>query len=243
MTYTEEQLNYFRMVHIVMTIFSSALRSLFKREWKSEYGTPWCDTKADGRWFYGQESPRNQQNNKVELAIIAAGDSSKFDDTTLFYCLLYSDSLGSRIQHRKRHVYREVNNLRMLRNEVCHIAPSGEASRVKFTNFCQDAISAITKLHLPTNDLQKVMKETSFETKELQKLQSRLLETQQRLEVYEEYLSSKVEKAKHFERKFSVEKHYRSMQRNGILTRKDVEALTLWGPSFLLKVIFTLYSS
>lgn len=43
--------------------------------------------------------------------------------------------------------------------------------------------------------------------------------------MYEEYLSSKVEKAKRFERKFSVEKHYRSMQRNGTLTRKDVEAL------------------
>ena len=225
MTYTEEQLNYFRMVYIVMNIFSKELRGLFKSEWRLAHGTPWCDTTTDGRFFYRQESSSNKQNRKAELALIAKGDSSKFDDTTLFYCLQFSTCLGDIIRRKKRHVHREINNLRELRNKVSHFAPYGEASRVVFDNFCRDACSAFTKLHLPTNDLQRVMKETSFETKELKQLESQLLDTKRRLEEYELYMSSKLEKVKCFQRKFNVEKHYHSLQENGILTAKDVKAL------------------
>ena len=98
MTYTEEQLNYFRMVYIVMNIFSTELRGLFKREWNFAYRKPWRDTTTDGSFFCGQESPGNKRNKKFELALIAKGDSNKFDSTTLFYCLLYSTSLGQEIR-------------------------------------------------------------------------------------------------------------------------------------------------
>ena len=69
------------------------------------------------------------------------------------------------------------------------------------------------------------MKETSFETKELKQLQSQLLDTKRRLEEYELYMSSKLEKAKCFQKKFNVEKHYRSLKENGILTANDAKAL------------------
>ena len=225
MTYTEEQLNYFRMVYIVMNIFSTELRGLFKKEWNFAYRKPWRDTTTDGSFSCGQESPGNKRNKKFQLALIAKGDSNKFDNTTLFYCLLYSTSLGHEIRRRKKHVHNEINNLRELRNKVSHLVPHGEASRAEFDHFCRDACSAFTKLRLPTNDLQRVMKETSFETKELKQFEVQLLDTKRRLEEYEQYFSSKLEKAKCFQMKFNVDKHYRSLQQNGILTIKDVEAL------------------
>ena len=187
MTYTEEQLNYFRMVYIVMNIFSTELRGLFKKEWNFAYRKPWRDTTTDGSFSCGQESPGNKRNKKFQLALIAKGDSNKFDSTTLFYCLLYSTSLGHEIRRRKKHVHNEINNLRELRNKVSHLVPHGEASRAEFDHFCRDACSAFTKLRLPTNDLQRVMKETSFETKELNQLEVQLLDTKRRLEEYEQY--------------------------------------------------------
>ena len=102
MPYTKKQLNYFRMIHIVVAIFSAALRRLFKKEWRRCCGSTWRDEEQDGRQFFLNKSIENRQRNREALKTVSKGDSSQFDSSILFYCLLYSDSVGAELWNKNR---------------------------------------------------------------------------------------------------------------------------------------------
>ena len=59
----------------VMTIFSGALRELFKEEWRRFYGSKWRDRLEDGRRFSSNESFVNRKRNREALKTIVKGHS------------------------------------------------------------------------------------------------------------------------------------------------------------------------
>ena len=174
MPYSKEQLNYFRMVHIVVTIFSRALRRLFKEEWRRFYGSKWRDREQDGEQFFLKESSLNRQRNRRALQTIRKGDSSQFDPSILCYCILHSDSIGAYLKNRDPRRYKAIHRLQVQRNKVCHIAPKDEVKDGDFQRFCSETIACFRNLGLSTSDLKKIAKEKSFDTDEVVRLRAEL---------------------------------------------------------------------
>ena len=78
--YSEEQLNYFRVCHIVTDILPPALRLMFKQEWYNRYkGTygEWRVTPENGLDFKNGESPANKRKNARLLATMINGDRAQ----------------------------------------------------------------------------------------------------------------------------------------------------------------------
>ena len=223
MPYTKGQLNYFRMTHMVVTIFSAALRRLFKEEWRRFFGSTWRDRARNGRQFFLNESIKNRRRNREALKTISNGDSSRFDNSILFYCLLFSDSVGAELRRNDRSMYDEIDRLRLLRNEVCHLAPNDEVEDSDFKSFCTEAITCFRNLDLSTSDLKAVEKEKSFNTDEVRKLKEKLEREQMIIGEYEQYFSNKFSKLRTFSRKFNPRPYLDKMKDLGILTGDEVE--------------------
>lgn len=219
MPYSNEQLNYFRMIHIVITIFSRALRELFKEEWRRFYGSEWCDRRRDGEQFFLRELLPNRRRNREALKTIRNGDSSKFDSTVLFYCILYSDSVGNNLYYRNPWKYREIDRLRNLRNDVCHI----DEDKVKdsdFQSFCSETIACFRGLGLSTSELQAIAKEESFATDEVVKLKAELKREQSAVREYEQYFLIKLSTVK---KDFNPTPYLEKLKDQGILSEREVE--------------------
>ena len=192
MPYSKEQLNYFRMVHIVVTIFSRALRELFKKEWHRLYGSKWRDRRRDGQRFSSKESPLDRRRNRRALKTIRKGDSSQFDPSVLCYCMLHSDSVGANLKNRDPRRYNEICRLQVLRNKVCHMAAKdAEVKDGEFQSFCSEAIACFRNLRLSTRDLKKIAEEKSFDTDEVVRLRTELTREQLAVGEYEQYFSRK----------------------------------------------------
>ena len=220
MPYSKEQLNYFRMIHIVMTIFSSALRELFKEEWRRFYGSKWRDRKRDGERFFKNESFLNRRQNRKALKTIRYGDSSKFDNSVLFYCILYSDSVGAHLYGRNPCKYREIDRLRHLRNEVCHIAPKDEVEDSDFQSFCSETIACFRDLSLSTSELKAIAREESFVTDEVFRMKAELMREQLAVREYEQYFFKKLSTVK---KDFNPRPYLEKMKDQGILSEREVE--------------------
>ena len=223
MPYSKEQLNYFRMVHIVMTIFSAALRTIFKEEWFSWYGKTWRDRTRDGRRFFLNESLVNRRRNRKALKTISKGDSSQFDNSILFYCILYSNSIGTELWYKDRSMYEDIQRLRKLRNEVCHITPKDEVKDSDFKSFCDEAISCFGSLSLSTRNLKTIAREKNFGTGEVEELKAKLEREKTTIEEYEQYFSNKFSRLQTFSTKFNARSHLDNMRSRGILTEDEVE--------------------
>ena len=220
MPYSKEQLNYFRMIHIVMTIFSEALRELFKEEWRKFYGSKWRDRREDGRRFSSNESFVNRRRNREALKTIVKGHSSQFDNSTLFYCILYSDSVGANLKNRNPSKYGEIDRLRELRNEVCHIAPKDEVEDSDFQSFYSEAITCFRNLGLSTSNLKAIAKEKSFDTNEVVRLKAELAREQMAVREYEQYFSKKLSTLK---MDFNPRPYLGKMKDLGILSEREVK--------------------
>ena len=220
MPYSKEQLNYFRMVHIVMTIFSRALRELFKEEWRKRYGSKWRDRRKDGERFFLNESYTIRRRNRRALKTIRNGDSSKFDDSVLFYCILYSDSIGADLYNRNPKKYRAINRIRELRNEVCHIAPKDEVKDGSFQSFCSETIACFRYLNLSTSKLKAIAREESFDTDEVVRLKAQLRREQLAVGEYEQYFIKKLSIVK---KDFNPRPYLEKMKDRGILSKREVK--------------------
>ena len=169
--YSEEQLNYFRVCHIATDILPPALRLLFKQEWdnryKATYGE-WKDTPQNGLDFKNGESPANQRKNARLLATMANGDRAEWDCTTLFYAILFSDS----IHGLSPMIRTSVDDLRKFRNEDFAHMTEGQLSNLDFSITVAKVETAFRALGLSTADIQTVSKQKSFPTDELQNVKT-----------------------------------------------------------------------
>ena len=190
--YTKEQLNYFRICHLVTNILPQGLRSIFKQEWDSRYQATlgeWKDTPQNGMDFYNRESPRSRTRNARLLETIKNRGRVQWDCTTLFFAILYSDSIGRGLGAAVRS---NVDDLREFRNEEFAHMPQGQLSDLQFKLAVRKVKIAFQCLGLSTNDIQNVCKQKSFPTEELQSVlvKNQVLEEQHH--VLEEQLHSDV---------------------------------------------------
>ena len=166
--YTQKKLNYFRICHVVTDIIPQGLRSIFKQEWDSRYQATlgeWKDTPQNGMDFYNRESPRSRTRNARLLETIRNGNRAQWDCTTLFFAILYSDSIGRGLGAAVRS---NVDDLREFRNEEFAHMPQGQLSDLQFKLAVRKVKIAFQCLGLSTNDIQNVCKQKSFPTEELQ---------------------------------------------------------------------------
>ena len=201
------------------SIFSGALRELFKEEWRRFYGSKWRDRREDGRRFSSNESFGNRKRNREALKTIVKGHSSQFDNSILFYCILYSDSVGANLKNRNPWKYDEIDQLRVLRNKVCHIAPKDEVEDIDFQTFCSETITCFRNLDLSTSALEAIAKEQSFDTNEVVRLKAELTREQMAVREYEEYFSKKLSPLK---KDFNPRPYLGKMKDLGILSEREV---------------------
>ena len=190
--YTKEQLNYFRICHLVTNILPQGLRSIFKQEWDSRYQATlgeWKDTPQNGMDFYNRESPRSRTRNARLLETIRNGNRAQWDCTTLFFAILYSDSIGHGLGAAVRS---NVDDLREFRNEEFAHMPQGQLSDLQFRLAVQKVKIAFQCLGLSTNDIQNVCKQKSFPTEELQSVLEKNQVLEEQHHILEEQLHSDV---------------------------------------------------
>ena len=170
--YSEEQLNYFRVCHIATDILSQALRLLFKQEWDNRYKATlgeWKDTPQNGLDFKNSESPANQRRHARLLATMVNGDRAQWDCTMLFYAILFSDSIGHRLNPL---IKTNVDDLRKFRNEDYAHMTGGQFSNADFKITVAKVETAFRALGLSTVEIQTVSKQKSFPTDELQNVKT-----------------------------------------------------------------------
>ena len=191
--YTEEQLNYFRICHIVTDILPQGLRLVFKQEWDSRYKATlgeWNDTPKNGLDFKNGESPAKQTRNARLLATMIKGNREEWDCTMLFYAILYSDS----IYGLKALIQSNVDDLREFRNEDFAHMPQGKLSELKFRVAVRKVEIAFKQLGLSTVDIQTVSKQKSFPTDELQNVMKNVQKLIQDLQKKDAEVQDKQEK-------------------------------------------------
>ncbi|KAK3706423.1 hypothetical protein QZH41_018638 [Actinostola sp. cb2023] len=182
MEFTVEQLNYFRVCNIALSIVPEGLRTIFKQEWDALYtATPhgqWIDTPINYTSFYAMESKRNRSRNNRLLGNMISGDRREWDCTCLFYAIMYSDSVGPTLSPI---VKTNVDVLREIRNEVAH---NNDASLTdaEFQASIQKITTAFNTLTLDTIRVNEMKLQTSFPTKELDNIKQELKNIKKDLE-------------------------------------------------------------
>ena len=190
--YSDEQLNFFRLCHIVTDEVAESLRLFFKKEWdrlyKEDFGE-WKDSPKNGKDFYDGESLSKQEFNAEHLAIMINGNTAEWDCTKLFYAICYSDCIG---RYLKRGYKIALNILREIRNE-CHAhSLHGKINDVEFQCIIQQVEDAFKALDLSRDKIQVIREQTSFPTKELKNESKKVENLKQELEVLEAQLNKDV---------------------------------------------------
>ena len=209
--YSEEQLNYFRVCHIVSDILPPALRLLFKQEWdnryKATYGE-WKDTPQNGLDFKNLESPANQRRNAPLLATMVNGDRAQWDCTMLFYAIQYSDS----IRGLSPLIRTSVDDLRKFRNEDFAHVTEGQLSNRDFSIIVGKVETSFRALGLSTDDIKTLSKQKSFPTDELQNVKTGVQKLTQELQTKDAELQE--EKVKLQEKHAELQEKETKLQEN-----------------------------
>ena len=166
--YTREKLNYFRICHVVTDILPQGLRSIFKQEWDSRYQATlgeWKDTPQNGLDFYNRESPRSRTRDARLLETIRNGNRAQWDCTTLFFAILYSNSIGHGLGAAVRS---SVDDLREFRNDEFAHLPHGQLSDLQFRLAVRKVENAFRSLGLSVGEIRNICKQKTFPTEELQ---------------------------------------------------------------------------
>ena len=182
MEYSQEQLNYFRLCYIRSTLVPVGLRQIFKNEWDFLYKATsvgeWKDTTQNGHDFYNMESKASHKKNARFLSTIQNGNTAEWDCTCLFFVILYSDSIGKTLSPV---VYKEVDDLRQVRNEIAHITEAKLAD-ADFQTSVDRLLNAFTSLGLATTKIEEIKNQTTFPTKEVEKIKKQARNLQAELD-------------------------------------------------------------
>ena len=190
MEYSQKQLNYFRLCYIAFDLVPVGLRQLFKNEWDFLYKAPltgeWKDTAQNGHDFYNKESKASHRKNSRCLATIRNGNTAEWDCTCLFFAILYSDSIGTTLSPAVR---KEVDDIRQVRNEIAHITEA-KLTDADFQASVDRVLNAFTSLGLPITEIQAITNQTTFPTKEVEKIKKQARDLQAKLDQTESTLQS-----------------------------------------------------
>ena len=182
MEYSLEQLNYFRICYVGFNLVPIGLRQIFRNEWDFLYKTTplgeWKDTSQNGRDFYNNESRSSHRKNARYLATIQKGNTTEWDCTSLFFAILYSDTIGTTLSAA---VNKDVDDLRQVRNDIAHISEA-KLTDADFQNHIGRVKNAFISLGLPINDIEDVKHQTSFPTEELKKMRKEVRDLKSELD-------------------------------------------------------------
>ena len=190
MKYSEEQLNYFRLCHIVFDLVPVRLRQIFKNEWDFLYKATsigeWKDTAQNGHDFYYNESKTSRDNNARCLATIYNGNTAKWDSTCLFFAILYSETVGTTLI---RAVSKVVNDIRQLRNKIAHII-GAKLTDADFKTSVDRVVNGFTFLGIAIAEIQEIKNQTTFPTEEVEKIKKQVRDLQDELDQTKSTLQS-----------------------------------------------------
>ena len=169
MEYSQEQLNYFRLCYIAFDLVPVGLRQIFKNEWDFLYNATligeWKDTAQNGRDFFNNESKASHKKNARCLATIQTGNRAKWDCTSLFFAILYSDTVGNTLSPA---VYKVVDDIRQVRNELAHIS-GARLTDADFQTSVGRLVNGFTFLGLAITEIQEIKNQATFPTEEVKK--------------------------------------------------------------------------
>ena len=95
-----------------------------------------------------------------------------------FFVILYSDSIGKTLSPV---VYKEVDDLRLVRNEIAHITEAKLAD-ADFQTSVDRLLNAFTSLGLATTKIEEIKNQTTFPTKEVEKIKKQARNLQAELD-------------------------------------------------------------
>ena len=182
MEYSQEQLNYFRLCYVGFDLVPVGLRQIFKKEWyflyrKTTFGE-WKDTAQNGLDFYKKESKKSRKKNARYLTTIQSGNTAEWDSSCLFFAILYSDSVGNTLSPA---VQKEVDDIRLVRNEIAHITEA-KLTDADFQTSVDRVLKIFTSLGLATTEIQEIKNQKSFPTKEVENFKKQVRDLQDELD-------------------------------------------------------------
>ena len=182
MEYSQEQLNYFRLCYVGFDLVPVGLRQIFKKEWDFLYRTTsfgeWKDTAQNGLDFYKKESKKSRKKNARYLTTIQSGNTAEWDSSCLFFAILYSDSVGNTLSPA---VQKEVDDIRLVRNEIAHITEA-KLTDADFQTSVDRVLSIFTSLGLATTEIQEIKNQKTFPTKEVENFKKKVRDLQDELD-------------------------------------------------------------
>ena len=182
MEYSQEQLNYFRLCYVGFDLVPVGLRQIFKKEWDFLYRTTsfgeWKDTAQNGLDFHKKESKKSRTKNARYLTTIQSGNTAEWDSSCLFFALLYSDSVGNTLSPA---VQKEVDDIRLVRNEIAHITEA-KLTDADFQTSVDRVLNIFTSLGLATTEIQGIKNQKTFPTKEVENFKKQVRDLQDELD-------------------------------------------------------------
>ena len=153
-----EEENFLRLTRIILHDLPSQLRSLFINEFARKYGWPYGNDAASGAFFLGNILPQNRCRDATVRNNIQHGDTTLFDCTTLFYCILYSGALlqpplrPRNVRSSPLNSSELLDQLREHRNMLAH-SPGTEISPADFSTRVNDLQAIYQQLGWSCTDL------------------------------------------------------------------------------------------
>ena len=182
MEYSQEQLNYFRLCYVGFDLVPVGLRQIFKKEWDFLYRTTsfgeWKDTAQNGLDFCKKESKKSRKKNARYLTTIQSGNTAEWDSSCLFFAIRYSDSVGNTLSPA---VQKEVDDIRLVRNEIAHITEA-KLTDADFQTSVDRVLKIFTSLGLATTEIQEIKNQKSFPTKEVENFKKQVRDLQDELD-------------------------------------------------------------
>ena len=182
MEYSQEQLNYFRLCYVGFDLVPAGLRQIFKKEWDFLYKATsfgeWKDTAQNGRDFYNKEYKKSRKKNARYLTTIQGGNTAEWDSSCLFFAILYSDSVGTTLSPA---VWKEVDDIRQVRNEIAHITEAKLTDADLQTSVVR-LLNAFTSLGLAITEIQEIKNQKTFPTKEVETFKRQVRDLQDELD-------------------------------------------------------------
>ena len=183
--YSNEQLNYFKLCHIITDEVAGSLRLFFKKEWNRLYQRTfgeWKDLPKNGWDFWDGESLNNRERHAEELAIMVNGNTAEWDCTKLFYAIRYSDCIGWSLEPDR---VEALEKIRKVRNKFYGHIPLGKIDDTEFKDIIEQIKDAFQAIGLSRERIEMVCNQESFPTEELNNVLKKVevLEAQLRKEI------------------------------------------------------------
>ena len=172
--FNKNQLNFFRVCHLATNVLPCELRAIFIHHWNrlysQDYGT-WRNEPKNGLDFVAMESNGNKKRNKEMLDLMQDGNVDSWDCTKLLYALLFSTSVGAKLDETTR---KHVDSLREFRNHSFAHVHKGEISSCDFQVILNTILRALLGLKRDTSAVKRTQNCNSFSTDEVYELQEKL---------------------------------------------------------------------